>query len=373
MRAVTASVAAVLVAISAACSGDRPDAAAAQGELPSITLEEELRIDGYEHDLVPIDTAVRVAVARDGRIIIAQQQDAELRFFSADGEPIGRLGRRGEGPAEFTNLWRLGWMGRDTLFAYDFSQRRFTLIDPDFQYVRYVHVPNGARPSPELADRLPEFSTVFGGALYADGSVYAQVAGPVSEPPSGYDPGLIVYGQVAEDGTILSAVQFTRESFFDTGLILKLADDGTRMVYLQSEVDGPNAGTFGVAVEEIGGDTLYARRYPFEIRPTDEAFLDSLNEAFGGEGIPESLEIPPMLPPFVAVLPGIDHSLWLQMRETPEGRPYRVHDAVGDPVGMLILPSNQKLAVASLERVWLLERDDFDVESVVRYRVVIGG
>ena len=70
------------------------------------------------------------------------------------------------------------------------------------------------------------------------------------------------------------------------------------------------------------------------------------------------------------MLPGVDGSLWIQMRETAEGRRYQVHDAEGEPVGILVLPPNQKLAVASLERVWLLERDEYDVESVIRYRVV---
>ncbi len=81
MRSALPFLAALYVGVHAGCSTDGSGAGADEA-LRAFALEEELRIDGYEHDLVPIDTAVRVAVARDGTIAIAQRQDNEIRFFS---------------------------------------------------------------------------------------------------------------------------------------------------------------------------------------------------------------------------------------------------------------------------------------------------
>ena len=61
-------------------------------------IVEELRIDGYEHNLVPIDTTIRVAVAENGMIAIAQLQTSNVLFFSETGEALGSIGRDGEGP-----------------------------------------------------------------------------------------------------------------------------------------------------------------------------------------------------------------------------------------------------------------------------------
>jgi hypothetical protein len=363
---------------------------------------EELRIDGYEHELVPIDTTIRVAVSETGLIAIAQGQTNDVRFFSESGEPMGSLGRRGEGPAEFMQLWRLGWIA-DTLYAYDFSLRRFTLIDPDLQYVRYIHVPNGARPGPHLAGRLPEFSLVYGGALYADGSVYGQLAGALTPMETEhYDPTWTTYGRVAEDGTIISYFQWTSSTMDPVEVtvdgrrllmsreilgstirpVLRLNDTGTRMAHLRVSMEGSDAGTFELEMEDVFSGTLYVRRYPFDVRPITEEMKDSIIDDMYADSPPEFAGVaevvrregvfPPMIPPVVGMVGGQDDSLWIRLTDTADGRPYLVLDPTGEPVGRITLPHNERIAVADLDemRIWVIESDEYDVESVIRYRVV---
>ena len=394
--------AALLFLLVAGCSGGGDARGGEAAGSKVFDVVEKLRIDGYAHELVPVDTTVRVEVRDDGMIVIAQQQTNELRFFSADGEPLGRLGRRGEGPAEFMQLWRLGWMA-DTLYAYDFSLRRFTLIDDDLEYVRYIHVPSHARPSPELEGRLPEFSVVYGGALYADGSVYGEMAGPLTElATADFDPTMRTYGRIAEDGTILSYFQWrstTSEPIevpFNGRMAFAVADalpplvrpvlgrnsTGTRIAHVQVAVEGPDAHTFEVMVEDIFAGELFRRRYPYEPRPITQEMRDSILDDRLSDSPPDfaaairrGAVFPPLLPPVVTVIIGRDDALWIRLADTAEGRPYRILDPMGEPLGTLMLPTNERIAVAdlSLELIWVIQRDEFDVESVVRYGLVEGG
>lgn len=126
------------------------------------TLHEELRIDGYAEDLVPIGA---VAVSDDGTIALAQTQDAMVRLFTPAGEFLGGFGGRGEGPGEFMNLTRLGWLA-ETLWVYDPAQLRFTFISPTLELGRTVtNIAPTARPAPEDVGRVPEFPFVYPQAI----------------------------------------------------------------------------------------------------------------------------------------------------------------------------------------------------------------
>lgn len=379
------------------------EAGPASGQGTTYDVVEELRIDGYEHTLVPIDTTIRVAVRpSDGLISIAQMQTSDVRFFSSEGEPLGSVGRRGEGPAEFMQVWRLGWIA-DTLYAYDFSLRRFTLIDPDLRYVRYIHVPGGARPGPELAGKLPEFGIVYGGALYSDGSVYAQFAGALSEVRSDvFDPEMTIYGRVSEDGTIISYFQWRstnsrpieiqsggRGAFIMPDMlpspvrpIIGLNGTGTRYTHIQVAMDGPDAGTFEVQMDDVFSEILYKRRYSFEPLAVTQDMRDSILDARLDNAPPEfagpmrrGAVFPPFFPPIAGFVGGMDDTLWIRMADTSEGRTYRILDQEGEPVGTLTLPVTERIAVADLSQglIWVIQRDEYDVESVLRYRLVVRG
>jgi hypothetical protein len=43
---------------------------------------------------------------------------------------------------------------------------------------------------------------------------------------------------------------------------------------------------------------------------------------------------------------------------------------MGEPVGRLILPAHSRIAVANDSHIWVIEEDAFEVESLVRYRLV---
>jgi hypothetical protein len=210
-----------------------------------------------------------------------------------------------------------------------------------------------------------------------------------------------IYGRVAEDGTIISYFQWRttdsrpievqsqgRTMFMNPDVIgspvrpiIGLNALGTRYVHIQVSMEGPDAGTFEVQVDDVFGGVLYTRRYPFEPIPITQEMRDSILEARLENAPPElagpmrrGAVFPPFLPPIAGFVGGMDNTIWIRMADTPEGRTYRIYDPEGEPVGTLTLPVNLRIAVADLSEglIWAIDRDEYDVESVVRYRLVEG-
>lgn len=362
------------------------------------SLEEELRIDWRALEFAPIDTIVRVVVAPNGTIAIADRRGARIRFFSPEGAPLGGLGTLGREPGQFITLWRLGLRG-DTIHAYDFDLRRFTLIGPDPGRFRTVAVPVAALPGPDLAGVLPTFASVYGGTLLADGSMFVEMRDPMG-PGSGFDPRKMTYGRVAPDGTILSWFQFddgevTVSAQTAQGTVeismgfgggpdrprIGISDNGVQMGRVQITMEGPDAGTYEVTMEEvIGGEVLYRRRFAYDPVPMPDAVRERLLDQ-RARSLPEDLivpfreaaRLPPHRIPVTGLIVGRDGTLWIRMVDTLDGREYRVLDPAGEPVGSLQLPLNARIAVAERGRIWTIEVDASGQESVVGYRVLETG
>lgn len=77
----------------------------------------------------------------DGRIVVANNQ-TELRFFDATGRYLTTVARRGRGPGEYEQLFRVFRVAGDTLLAWDVPTRRIDVRDPDGKLVRAFKIPN---------------------------------------------------------------------------------------------------------------------------------------------------------------------------------------------------------------------------------------
>jgi hypothetical protein len=65
----------------------------------------------------------------DGTIVVADAGAPALQFFSAQGAFIKSVGRRGQGPGDFSVVTWVGRCRPDTAFALDFAQSRLTTFD----------------------------------------------------------------------------------------------------------------------------------------------------------------------------------------------------------------------------------------------------
>jgi hypothetical protein len=80
--------------------------------------------------------------------------------------------------------------------------------------------------------------------------------------------------------------------------------------------------------------------------------------------------VPPFFPPLERLVIGYDGSLWVQLRETDAGQPYIILNQAGVIVREGLLPLNVEIHRASATHVWAVETDPFDVQNIVRFRIL---
>lgn len=135
----------------------------------TVASEPTLDLGEPEQPFVGVAPVVRLS---DGRIAVADGSRQTIRYFDATGKLLLSVGGRGGEEGQFHAL---GWIGRgaaDTLVAYDFIARRFTLFDARGRFVRSA--PLVPADPQALADPV---------ATFQDGSVLVQLARPMNPFP----------------------------------------------------------------------------------------------------------------------------------------------------------------------------------------------
>jgi hypothetical protein len=78
----------------------------------------------------PLNDVATLAVMSNGNVVVANDGNHTIVAFNGAGQEQWRFGRQGEGPGEFTSFLSLAALG-DTVYAFDFVNRRLTAINPD--------------------------------------------------------------------------------------------------------------------------------------------------------------------------------------------------------------------------------------------------
>jgi hypothetical protein len=364
-----------------ACQSDRDNdrftdrAVGPDGSAP-FDLVEDLRIDGSQADLVPIHT---IAVDGRGMIAVAQRQDHAIRFFDAAGVALGSLGRDGEGPGEFRDVTRLGWLA-DTLWVLDMQLHRLTLVDSARRFVRTVLSPGASRANPVDSIAKPAFFLAIPFAMYPDGTTLAYATTTDFDAVARVSAGNVTESVLSplstrETARTVRAGGATASPPFPNSPRLGVSPTGHLIAIARAAVDGPDAGQFTVTVLRAGGDTVFARRYNYQAEPIPKAVADSAVEARAAQLPPDlaaayrKAPVPAVYPPLVAITVGADGMVWIQMRDRQTNHPYFVVDRDGRPGGEVVLDRSSTIAAVTGTFAWVLERDANDVQSIVRYRL----
>jgi len=118
---------------------------------PGLASRADSRRDVVEEDVVRLDDAgqpilarpERLSVQRNGRLIISDISDKDVKVYGTDGRRAATYGRPGRGPGEFAAMLTAQAYG-DSVVAYDFESSRLTVFSPDGHYARAVslgHLP----------------------------------------------------------------------------------------------------------------------------------------------------------------------------------------------------------------------------------------
>ncbi|MEO7361542.1 MAG: 6-bladed beta-propeller, partial [Gemmatimonadaceae bacterium] len=86
-----------------------------------------------------VSSVVRLS---NGIMVIADNSNLQLHFFTPNGRYIRSAGRDGVGPGEFKTVRWIGECARDTVFAFDYMQNRISVFGSDGQLARTFSTPN---------------------------------------------------------------------------------------------------------------------------------------------------------------------------------------------------------------------------------------
>lgn len=92
----------------------------------------------------------------DGSVVVAERGSGELRVYDRTGKHLRSMGRVGDGPGEFRQLWFLRVLPGDTIWAGDFRPMRYFVYSSGGEWIRTIDFdpvyPNPTRDGGVLAN-----------------------------------------------------------------------------------------------------------------------------------------------------------------------------------------------------------------------------
>jgi|CXWL01.1.fsa_nt_gi hypothetical protein len=359
------------------------DALTAQAEAPLRTLKPEFRLSAEEHNLSAIGS---VAVGPDGILAINQGQDRQVRLFSAKGQPLATIGRRGSGPGEFQSPRRLFWRA-DTLWVGDGTLNRLSAFDRSGRFLLATPLPAAFGPQMVAPDGRrfvqPQFVT-----RNPDGTI-TLVAHLLGGERGKSRPWLIAIGAdgaLKRVGTELPGDDCIRQVGGTTEVVIPycpraLNGDSPQLgstVSAVTHMNGSRPARFQVTTRRATGETSFSREYLVPVNRITPAEVTELRADDPKHPRPPAVlefirrsPIPEARPPFVGVNVAPDGSAWFIRPNAIDGNyEYFGVDPTGTPIGRIRVHTDAALVWASRDVAWVIERDADGLETLVRYRIV---
>lgn len=351
--------------------------------VPTCALQgEPVRIGSVDGDaatsLFAIEDAVRLS---DGRVAVSLDGGAPaIAIFDAAGSPMARWGRRGEGPGEFKDTWRI-WSHEDTVIVLDLRPVKFHYFDPQGVWLRTV-------PLDPVVFERPDFIFPLPGG---QGFVSETQRTRPSSPPDPYDdvPTVVRFGS---DGALADTLGvFWKQHLMWTDPVNRYLDRPVFGAFARMAPVLANGIAYATGVEsqieilDLEGSALRIIRWDARdrtVRPDDvEAFKVNLRRLFeAGEGPSPQVEaairretgdhrpVAEQFPGHGRILATPGGRLWIEDYRRPldEGpSPWFVFESEGTFVCRVSVPEGWTTLSVGADHVVATYRDDLDVEYVV--------
>lgn len=365
--------------------------ASAQTGIPSWRLEEQLRI-GSVSGPITFSSIADLTVSPDGQsLYVAQQQDGGVQQFdAATGDLIRTIGRSGEGPGEFRYLSNLGWIA-DTLYATDFLLDRVAMFSENGQHLRTT------RTGITFQEEIGRPSYPIG--LTSTGYFISQIrytsdvlaSGDVTSSPWSLvdHSGQLISGFATQNltGTSGAAPIGTAVIYFVQPLskrtYLSLRPDGSQIVVVDQPAGEDPPGTYRIARYDVRGNEVSTRTYRYSPQMVPQTFADSVHstvvehlQQLVPEGQAMSVarrywRIPKHYPPITDVVVARSGDVWLRRNRGEEGSAsWMVVAQDGRVQAHVAAPANLRILFVGEFAVWGVLKGEFDVEIVVKYRIL---
>lgn len=379
----------VTAALGAGCGGERR---VSQDEQAVWTVEPAGEIGSIAGDDALADVLF-VTVGPASRVYVTQWQVPHVAVFDSTGRPLGRIGRAGMGPGEFSpQPGRMGWKG-DTLWVS--SRGKTQLFSRSGEYLRGVGFRNPLpgqealtyTPGRPASDGTFVTSTGYSQHLVEQGIL---TEGPILRVDA---TGAVVdtLAWIALAGRVMAlhiregTTSYTSSHPFRSEPIWRATSDGTGIFIVERQPSsGDGSNTFRILRISVSGDTLVDRHVPYQpvevgpdardhvVRDMARRYADrySMTEAAAAAAVRESAEFPDHWPPVSDFVLSRDGHLWLRREATnPDSVRWQVLDGTARPVAEVWLPTDLEVHYLDERQVWGEVTDSLDVPYLRRYVV----
>jgi hypothetical protein len=280
-------------------------------------------------DGLPFDRVVDVAPAADGRILVLDAGSADVRAFSALGEPLGVLVGPRDSTAPLVAPYAMLVDPRGRVWVGDGAMRTYATFESDGRFV-------GAMPSPLLRGQLEGQMRIVGARLFDFG--FLMSSGRVSsatDSMTALGPGLVAFAldrALATSDTLAFATESEgRAAPFAARTVAAVGPRGEIWV---GQGDRPVIHRL-----DLRGDTLRTVTWPDEaiaLDSTDAAALQGwlVNQSDENATL-EPLPLPQVYPRFERIIPAEDGSVWLYRRTSSGGGRFEIFDVDGQHIGSI--------------------------------------
>jgi hypothetical protein len=358
-------------------------------------------LDGgaFQESGPPLGPVGQVLLGPDGEVIVAQGSEVGVRVYSSGGGYLRTIGGVEEGPGGVTRPGPIGIRGdtllvastgRITLFSLGGNLLRTeALAGEGFSRGELSFSPQNPREAVLLDDGdllvTPSFSLRQMPSVQDDVVRWSLPIPYLRLSPSSGAMKELAWG-VQEGVTVLldeGASSHTLSSPFRDDPILTLMPDGGGVVLVErgegNGVDGP---AFRVMRIAPGGDTVFSVRIPYEpLAASREWVRWSIDQVRpGAEGSPTATRwerafrragaVPSAIPPVTGLVGGQDGTVWVRREDTGAAQVrWDVLGGGGEMLGSVMLPRSRAIRAARLPHLVVVEPGEFDVPSLIRYRV----
>ncbi len=391
----------------AACSEPTAAPGTHIDELAVLSLDEEVRIGSFDDPVTGFSRIGDVWVAPDGEVWVAETQADEIRVYSSDGELLRTYGRSGDGPGEFRSIYDFGLVG-DTLWVSDSGHRRTTLFSLDGDVLETVTAQVEVSIGGDPMFPRPLTITVFPHALRPDGLIesdfigmsYANLADSMASIPkvlfdrSGQvvDTAEVIERRVSRTAEMIEwgdetgggwAAVYQEPPAEDSGTSTLSLDEGSFSVQWDASADGAT-GRLVVARLAEDGDTTFVQRLQYDPRPVTDRYLDSIAAQRAGGGRRSRSDSVRLFQAQRAALQRPDHHepvrfpshvgggvVWTRLDpDIASVSRWLVYRDDTQELGIVELPVvDSFLRSSDGTSVWIMERDEFRVPWLARYRI----
>lgn len=315
-----------------------------------------------------------------GNIYLCDIEACNIKKFSADGKFLKIIGRKGQGPGEFSRPSRMAVTG-DRLFIYDGGNLRLCALTTDGEYIKSIGVqntegrPRNMRAHPE-GDVIIEREIVHYQDQDRPQDCLIQVFSPELELKKTISTHQILRNKFRTiQGMFSNIIQpFTPDVFW------YVAPDGKIVIGLAKD--------YTVETHHFEKGLLSSFKHTYEaVKVTDqdkERFFSGITYTTegGSSEIPKEIkkltEFPKTKPAFDALFVDFEGNILVHtVRKDPEGSSpkFDAFSPEGKFVGTVNITGLKAFprgALVGRDCVWIIERDEEDQVQVVKYRFAPG-